>query len=68
MKVAVDIVQEEVEGDYGYVDGIKLTCEHCGHEVQVFGTGSASARRGASMLREECPNGENNFYDIDWYE
>lgn len=68
MKVSVDIVQEEIEGDYGYVDGIRLICERCGHEVEIFGTSSASARRGALVLREECPNDESNYYDVDWYD
>lgn len=69
MKVSVEIDQEELEGDYGgYVDGIHLTCDRCGHEVTVFGTAGASARRGAAMLGEECPNGESNYYDVDWYD
>lgn len=67
MRVPVNIDQEELEGDYGNVEGIRITCERCGHDVTVFGTGAASARRGATMLREECPNSENNFYDVDWY-
>jgi hypothetical protein len=25
-------------------------------------------RRGASMLREECPKGESNFYDVEYWE
>lgn len=64
MKVAVDISECELEGDYGPVDGLCITCERCGHEVEVFGTSDASARRGGAMLREECPNGENNYYDV----
>ena len=33
--------------------------------VEVFGTESVSARRGAVMLREECPTQANNFYVVD---
>lgn len=47
------------------VEDLRLTCRRCGHEVEVFGTDGDSARRGAVMLREECPNGEKNFYVID---
>jgi len=66
MKVSVDIQQEELEGDYGgYVDGLRLTCSRCGHDVTVFGTSDRSARRGAVMLGEGCPNGESNYYDVD---
>jgi len=65
MRVTVEIDTEDLEGDYGgYVDGIRMTCTRCGHEVTVFGTGENSAKRGAYMLRDECPNGENNFYDV----
>jgi hypothetical protein len=67
MRVSVDIEQADVEGDYGTVDGIRLTCERCGHAVEVAGTSDRSARRGAIMLREECPEGEDNFYDADWW-
>jgi hypothetical protein len=68
MRVDVEISQEELEGDYsGYVSGLRLTCDRCGHEVTVFGTTDRSAKRGAVMLSEECPNGENNYYDVeDW--
>ena len=65
MRITVDIDQEEVEGDYGYVEGLRLTCGRCGHDVTVFGTTDRSAQRGAIMLREECPKGENNYYDVD---
>jgi len=67
MKVAVEINEEEVEGDYGNVDGLRLTCDRCGHYVEVCGTGDSSAKRGAKMLRDECPNGEGNYYDVDWW-
>lgn len=68
MKVAVDIDTIDVDGDYGQVEGLRLTCERCGHEIEVAGTHSASARRGAIMLREECPKGEINFYDVDFWD
>lgn len=32
------------------------------HETQSFGTSEASVRRCLALMREECPNGENNFY------
>lgn len=68
MRVSVDIAYADVEGDYGTVDGICLTCERCDHSVEVAGTSDRSARRGAIMLREECPEGEDNYYDVDWWE
>ena len=65
MRVSVTIAQGELEGDYGYVEGLTLVCDRCGHSIEVFGTSDRSAARGAIMLREQCPNGENNFYDVD---
>lgn len=68
MKVGVEIHQIELENDDGRpVDGLCVSCEKCGHEVEVYGTGAASAKRGAAMLHEECPEGESNFYDVSWY-
>lgn len=68
MRVNVDIDHQELDGDYGgMVEGLRLTCDRCGHSVTVFGTTERSAMRGAIMLREECHRGENNFYDVDWW-
>lgn len=64
MKISVSIDEDELEGDYGSVPGLRLTCSRCGHSVEVFGNEVPSAQRGAVMLREECPNGEKNFYDV----
>lgn len=64
MKVSVDVTEEDLDGDYSTISGLRLTCSRCGQEVTVFGTEDRSARRGAAMLNEECPRGENNFYDV----
>ena len=59
----------ELENDEGFViDGLQITCDLCGHCVEVYGTSGASARRGGVMLREECPRKANNFYVVDWSE
>jgi hypothetical protein len=65
-RVETIIDEVELDGDYGPVDGLQVTCAVCGHSVEVFGTSDASARRGAVMLAEECPRGERNFYVADW--
>jgi hypothetical protein len=54
----------DLEGDYRQVRGLEVTCTKCGHTVQVFGTGEASAKRGGVMLSEECPEDERNFYVV----
>jgi hypothetical protein len=68
MQVSVEIYHIDVEGDYAQVDGLCLVCKTCGHEVEVAGTSGDSARRGALMLRQECPRGESNFYDVDYWD
>jgi hypothetical protein len=66
MRITADVAEIELEGDYGNtIEGLCVTCSRCGHSVEVFGTSDASARRGAVMLREECPEGGNNFYVAD---
>lgn len=67
MRVTVEIYETTTEGDYGEVPCLDLTCTRCGHSVEVYGTEEASAKRGALMLREECPRGESNFYDVSTY-
>lgn len=66
MRVTADVDYADVDGDYGVVEGLSVTCSRCGHCVEVGGTENASALRGAVMLREECPRGENNFYVVSW--
>lgn len=64
MNVPLDISEEELDGDFASVPGLRVTCSRCGYEVEVFGIEEPSARRAAVMLREQCPLDENNFYDI----
>ncbi len=62
-RVEVEVEETELENEDGIaVDGICVTCTRCDHEVEVFGQGLKSIRRACIMLREECPNGEENFY------
>ena len=65
-RVQTTIHEEEIEGDRGFVEGLRITCDRCGHYVDVGGTGASSALRGASTLREECPSLEKNFYVANW--
>jgi hypothetical protein len=67
MKVSVDIDSTLVDCDYGSYDGLRVCCSRCGHAVEVPGTESGSAGYAAIKLREECPRGENNFYDVGWW-
>lgn len=67
MKVEVEISHTDVEGDYGPMDGLCLVCQRCGHHVEVRGTSGASASYGAVLFHKECPNSENNFYDVAYW-
>ena len=56
----------ELDGDYGgTVAGVEVTCDRCGYSVESFGTDEPSLKRCGSLLREECPRGERNFYVVD---
>jgi len=66
MRVSCSVEEVELDGDHAdSVPGIGLACSRCHHEVEVFGTSGRSLRRGFVMLREECPEGENNYYVAD---
>ena len=63
MRVECQIDHGEQEGDYGtMVPCTTATCGRCGHSSESFGTGEGSIKRCLVLLREECPNGESNFY------
>lgn len=55
----------DLDGDYGQVEGVEVTCDRCGHSEESFGTTTDSLRRCATLLRKHCPLGEENFYEVD---
>lgn len=62
MRVKCEVEEVTLEGDCGEVEGVCVRCGRCDHEVEVFGTSARSVRRGLMMLREDCPQGEDNYY------
>jgi hypothetical protein len=63
VKVSCSIDYVELENDEGLpVDGVCVTCSRCNHKTESFGIGSASVLRCFVLMREECPEDENNFY------
>jgi len=48
----------------GYQDipGVQATCSRCGHVTEAFGVGEDSRNRCLALMRQECPEDENNFY------
>lgn len=62
-KVEVEVEEVELDGDDGRsVDGVVATCSRCDHQTESYGTSGASVRRCLVLMRDECPNAENNFY------
>lgn len=65
MAKAVDVIMEfkPVENERGQlVPGCVATCSQCQHKEESFGDGIKSQKRCLAMLRENCPEGESNFY------
>lgn len=54
----------DLDGDYGTVEGVEVTCDRCGHSEESYGTDEPSLRRCAHLLRENCPRAESNFYEV----
>jgi len=55
----------DLDGDYGTVEGVEVTCDRCGHSEEAYGTSESSILSCVARLRENCPNGEKNFYEVD---
>lgn len=54
MRVGVEVA--------GNLAGFCLRCTRCDHQVEVQGTTERSRNYGLALLREQCPEGERNFY------
>lgn len=63
--IATTITYLEVDGDFGPVEGIEMTCDECGFAVECAGTHDGSKKRCAFLLREGCPRNESNYYETD---
>lgn len=64
-RVTTTAAYVDVEGDYGTVEGVELTCDRCEHTEESAGTSQSSLRRCAALLRENCPRDEVNYYEVD---
>lgn len=62
----VDVEIEEVDDiedeDGGDREGVRATCSRCDHVTESFGQGPKSRVRCVMLMKEECPNGESNYY------
>jgi hypothetical protein len=65
-RIECEIEYAELENDDGVpIESVVVTCGRCGHQTESFGTTGASVRRCLALLREECPEGQVNFYRCD---
>lgn len=66
MRIAREVWYDEEENDDGHsIACTRAKCSRCGHETLSFGDGEASKLRCLVLLREECPEEEQNFYVSD---
>jgi hypothetical protein len=63
VKVKCEIEYTQREDEFGKErDCVVATCGKCGHETMSWGQGEGSVKRCLAIMREECEEGEENFY------
>lgn len=60
MGARVECTVEEITDDGK--KAVRATCSQCEHVTTSFGTAGNSVKRCLALMREECPEGEANFY------
>lgn len=62
-RVEVEFEEVRLENEDGRTQpGVRATCSRCDHATESFGTSDRSRRRCLALLRDECPNNEENYY------
>lgn len=61
-RIECEVRSKQVEFNGRMIDGVEVTCTDCGHVETAGGESSASVRRCLAQMRENCPEGEDNFY------
>ena len=65
MKIPCTLSYETRDNERGIpVEGTLIACGRCGASEFAFGTHQNSIERCLSTLNENCPKGENNYYEI----
>jgi hypothetical protein len=57
-RIPCEVRSTDVEG----VPGVEVTCTDCGNVTTSKGETDRSVRRCLALMREECPEGEDNYY------
>lgn len=47
------------------VPGVIVTCTGCDHSTESYGQSERSVRRCLALMRDECPEGQENYYVAD---
>lgn len=61
-KVECEVENCDVEFQGRMIPGVVVICTQCDHAEEAGGRSDASVRRCLAQMRENCPEGENNFY------
>lgn len=64
MSKKVECSVEHIEMDFNgkEIPGVLVTCSLCDHSEEAGGRSHASIKRCLAQMRQNCPEGENNFY------
>jgi len=63
MRVPCEITETTLTNENGReIDGVVACCRRCLHQTESYGTGENSRKRCLVLMREECPEYEDNFY------
>ena len=69
MRVDVEVEETSLENENGrLIDSVVAVCTRCHHEVESYGTSERSVRRCLALMREQCPDGEQNYYQAEDYD
>lgn len=62
VRCSIDYIS--LDGDYGNeIPSVSATCGRCGYETESYGQSEASILRCLVLMREDCPEGEENWYE-----
>lgn len=65
MKVRCEVEEDDIEEGGKELPGVRVTCGRCSATAESFGTEEKSVKRCLVLLRENCSNGESNFYVVE---
>jgi hypothetical protein len=62
MKVRCEVEEDDIEEGGKKLPGVRVTCGRCSATAESFGEGERSVKRCLALLRENCQEGEANYY------